>query len=151
MSPTLEEPPPSRGQASWTPEMVADLRRGIAFGLTSGVIAAQMGITRNAVIGKARRLHLSLTPRKPPEEGPPPRRSRIKLPPTPPPPPSGALAPGSIPVEIWDLTDFTCRWPVAGDHPPFWYCGAPTTPREGVYCPCHRRLSLQPSRSSPAS
>ncbi|HZC57647.1 MAG TPA: GcrA family cell cycle regulator [Xanthobacteraceae bacterium] len=45
--------------ATWTPERVEQLRTCIATGLTCSEIAAEIGVTRNSVIGKIHRLGLS--------------------------------------------------------------------------------------------
>jgi len=44
---------------TWTPERVEQLRTCIATGLTCSEIAAEIGVTRNAVIGKIHRLGLA--------------------------------------------------------------------------------------------
>ncbi len=43
----------------WTPEMDDALVAGFESGLSSSIVAAQMGVTRNAVIGRSHRLNLS--------------------------------------------------------------------------------------------
>jgi GcrA cell cycle regulator len=45
--------------ATWTPERVDQLRTCIATGLSCSEIAAEIGVTRNAVIGKIHRLGLA--------------------------------------------------------------------------------------------
>ena len=45
--------------ATWTPERVEQLRTHIATGLTCSEIAAEIGVSRNAVIGKIHRLRLA--------------------------------------------------------------------------------------------
>jgi GcrA cell cycle regulator len=45
--------------ATWTPERVEQLRTCIATGLTCSEIAAEIGVSRNAVIGKIHRLGLA--------------------------------------------------------------------------------------------
>ncbi|MGB7097953.1 MAG: GcrA family cell cycle regulator, partial [Xanthobacteraceae bacterium] len=44
---------------TWTPERVEQLRSFVVSGLTCSQIAAEIGVTRNAVIGKIHRLGLS--------------------------------------------------------------------------------------------
>ncbi len=44
---------------TWTPERVEQLRSFVVSGLTCSKIAAEIGVTRNAVIGKIHRLGLS--------------------------------------------------------------------------------------------
>src|SRR3984885_4264488 len=54
---------PSRGRtmsvATWTTERIEQLRHCVVTGLTCSQIAAEIGVTRNAVIGKIHRLGLS--------------------------------------------------------------------------------------------
>ena len=45
--------------ATWTPERIEQLRACVVTGLTCSQIAAEIGVTRNAVIGKIHRLGLS--------------------------------------------------------------------------------------------
>ena len=49
---------------NWSPERVAQLKRCFDAGLTCSQIAREIGVTRNAVIGKLNRLGLS-QPRNP--------------------------------------------------------------------------------------
>lgn len=49
---------------SWTPEKQSALLAGIAAGKSRGQIAEELGMTRNAVIGKADRLLNRRKPRK---------------------------------------------------------------------------------------
>jgi GcrA cell cycle regulator len=44
--------------ATWNPERVEQLRNFLSAGLTCSQIAAEIGVTRNAVIGKIHRLGL---------------------------------------------------------------------------------------------
>jgi hypothetical protein len=68
---------------TWTAERIEQLRHCVGSGLTCSQIAAEIGVTRNAVIGKIHRLGLS-----PARPGGGPRR----WPPPPPPPPPAELA-----------------------------------------------------------
>jgi GcrA cell cycle regulator len=61
----------------WTPEMDAELRLGVHRMQTYTEIAKQLGVSKNAVIGRAHRLHIRiLAPRRklprPVQEFPPP-------------------------------------------------------------------------------
>lgn len=47
---------------AWNPEQVAELRRLWDEGLSTRLIGLRMGVTKNAVIGKANRLGLSPRP-----------------------------------------------------------------------------------------
>ena len=51
--------------ATWTTERVEQLRNYVTAGLTCSQIADEIGVTRNAVIGKIHRLGLSTAGRKP--------------------------------------------------------------------------------------
>ncbi len=55
---------PCAGVATWTTERVDQLRNYVTAGLTCSQIAGEIGVTRNAVIGKIHRLGLS--PTRPP-------------------------------------------------------------------------------------
>jgi hypothetical protein len=54
--------------ATWTPERLEQLRNFAGSGLSSSRIAAEIGVTRNAVIGKLHRL--GLAPGRPAAGGP---------------------------------------------------------------------------------
>lgn len=58
---------------AWTDEMVADLRKMWADGLTTGEIAKRLGVSKNSIVGKVHRLGLSGRPspikKKVPVEG----------------------------------------------------------------------------------
>jgi GcrA cell cycle regulator len=46
----------------WTPEQITELTRLWGEGLTTSEIGKRLGISKNAVVGKAHRLHLSARP-----------------------------------------------------------------------------------------
>jgi GcrA cell cycle regulator len=61
-TPTPHSPPtPSHAppHSPWTPERIEQLRNGVSSGLSCSQIAAEIGVTRNAVIGKIHRLGLA--------------------------------------------------------------------------------------------
>jgi len=65
---------------TWNPERVAQLRAFIGAGLTCSQIAAEIGVTRNAVIGKIHRLGLGPgRPAAAPGRACPPRTRRPRL------------------------------------------------------------------------
>jgi GcrA cell cycle regulator len=120
----------------WTYERVAELRRGVADGMTSAELGAQLGTTKNAIIGKAGRVGLQLLGRsgnnmKPPKK---PRKSpqvgRAFYAPAEPLPPTDAPraippAPNSKPVDLMGLNNSTCHWPLWDEpYEPMLYCGA---------------------------
>ena len=153
--------------ATWTTERVELLRHHVVAGLTCSQIAAEIGVTRNAVIGKVHRLGLSGRAKSPSSAAPRPRKPRS----------SGhmmrlarpsmrgntALAPmyeadlepepelieNIIPIgqrcSLLELNESKCRWPI-GDPgtAEFFFCGG--TPVEGLpYCNYHSRVAYQPA------
>lgn len=149
-----------KNQFTWTDEAVATLRKLWADGLTGSVIAKELGVTRNSVIGKVHRLELENRPSPIPRRMPPkPLSVAIKrqpkltgggttaainalgktvssrpLPTYKPP----AEYPGSLDIDILSLDGRTCRWPFGeGGAEPFTFCGQPTeNPYASPYC-CH--------------
>ena len=66
--------------ATWNPERVTLLRNFVGAGLTCSQIAAEIGVTRNAVIGKIHRLGLGPgRPAAAPGRACPPRTRRPRL------------------------------------------------------------------------
>ena len=147
-------------EATWTAERVQQLRSCVTAGLTCSQIAAEIGVTRNAVIGKINRLGLS-TGKRPATlakrmgrtregGGPTTRLVRMlraihaQM----------AVAPidtgvGTPPVEsaqrlsLLELAGGRCRWPL-GDpgRAGFGFCGHDAV--AGVsYCAGHARLAYR--------
>ncbi len=143
---------------TWTTDRVDELRNCVVAGLTCSQIAAQIGVTRNAVIGKINRLGLS--PGRPPAMHSRPPRSRQPrrltsrrqtlrllcgegL--------SGAdevrLAVGPVDstkiCSLLELSDGRCRWPInqpgARD---FAFCGSDSI-KGFSYCACHVRMAYR--------
>ena len=145
---------------TWTLAMLVRLREHHAANLTFGQIAnklnAEFGtvITRNACIGKGRRLGLPqrekpamLTAEQRQAQTRIERRrrkaeKRIAPPPTyvplpdPPRPPPDALT-------IYDLQHNDCRWPVHGEKTEMLYCGRQRV--RGSYCFKHARIATDRS------
>jgi GcrA cell cycle regulator len=107
-------------------------------------IAVHLGMTRNAVIGKAHRLGLERqkTANRPGERQRPHKRKPppivvivpAPLPPDPPkPPPSG--------VKLVDLERHHCRWPL-GEPRDMLFCGQPKWELTS-YCPFHVKQAYQ--------
>jgi GcrA cell cycle regulator len=148
--------------ATWTPERVEQLRTCVVNGLTCSQIAAEIGVTRNAIIGKIHRLGLKplrspgASARACPPRAASPRFSRHKLlrlmfAEAPSLAADEAAEPG--PVEsahrcsLLDLAAGKCRWPVADPvidcgGGGFVFCG-----NEAVtgfsYCAAHARMAYR--------
>lgn len=140
--------------ATWTPERVEQLRSCVVLGLTCSQIAAEIGVTRNAVIGKIHRLGLSPgRPAAAPARVCPPRVRRPRL-------PSqrqllrligaetidGAAPPVASmqACSLLELEPGKCRWPLnepgGGD---FAFCGNDVA-AGFPYCAGHARLAYRP-------
>jgi GcrA cell cycle regulator len=147
---------------TWTEERLELLKTHFAAGLTCREIAGEIGVSRNAVIGKLSRLNLTRdgsdeprrAPRKDAARGPRPKsapgtvsrlRQRIQLAfcerqPTADGPP--ILSEHSC--SLLELSEQSCRWPIstpgAAD---ICFCG--NTPLDGLpYCAGHTRLAYRP-------
>lgn len=145
---------------TWTPERVEQLQSFVVAGLSCSQIAAQIGVTRNAVIGKIHRLGLS--PVRPPGAAArscPPRardpraaspRRRLRL----------LWSDGTVraeaeaplvvestePCSLLDLAQGKCRWPVSdagnGGTADFVFCGNAAI--DGLsYCAGHARMAYR--------
>jgi GcrA cell cycle regulator len=147
---------------TWTEERLELLKNGFAAGLTCREIADEIGVSRNAVIGKLSRLNLTRDggdePRRAARSGEP-KRPRSKAGPrlqyrmllavygeT----ASARPASDDTPIHnehccsLLELSEQKCRWPIstpgAAD---FCFCG--NTPVEGLpYCAGHTRLAYRP-------
>ena len=126
----------------WNPGNVETLKTLLADGHSTREIASKLGITRNSVIGKARRLGLSYPHKpgrtrniRPRKQKPLPFIARRILPPR---KPSG-------PVHFRALGQHHCRW-MPGEPSILMYCG--TERSEGSpYCSAHTRASYSRSLS----
>jgi GcrA cell cycle regulator len=153
-------------QPTWTTERIQQLKLHFEAGLTCREIAAQLGVSRNAVIGKisrlalvrdsggdARRVVRSDAARDPRARPVPRLRRRILR--------AAPSEPGSTVVplvdetparvenscSLFELTNERCRWPIstpgAAD---FCFCGS--TPVEGLpYCAGHSRMAYRVASS----
>jgi hypothetical protein len=138
----------------WTASMMATFRALHRNGTGSfGDMAKQMSetfgieITRNALIGKARRMELPMRKSdRPRKSGPVSIQKRVIRP--------GRIrkAPPLAPIDtlpgltIYQLTSTTCRWPLGEvqDQPPYRFCGC-MAQFEQPYCGKHRRMgSIRP-------
>ena len=141
----------------WPPEQEAELIRLHGMRLSSGKMATALGLTRNSIIGKCRRMNLALSrmvtvrrvkavrqvrvPR--PVIWPQPRPVYVK------PKPQWVSAPTCEPVTLLDRTVHQCCWPVGdGVGRDLRMCGAPAHSRMvngemrlHSYCEFHFGLS----------
>ncbi|SHG28676.1 GcrA family cell cycle regulator [Bradyrhizobium erythrophlei] len=146
-------------EPTWTEERLELLKSRFAEGLTCREIADDIGVSRNAVIGKLSRLNLT---RERGGEAPRPARKDA---------PKGRRR-GSVPrlqyrilqavyaeplhpaddepianghcCSLLELSEERCRWPISTPGAEdFCFCG--NTPVEGLpYCPGHSRLAYRP-------
>jgi len=117
----------------WSPEQISELTRLWGEGLTTSEIGKRLGISKNAVVGKAHRLHLAARPSPIKRTGPRPVfRTTVKLPGAPRQPrakstvtPGGAMPRAAPQPQRWtgELSNNICKWPIGhpGD-PDFKFC-----------------------------
>lgn len=135
----------------WTPSLEAELTKLWAEGHSTAEIGRRMGMTKNAVVGKAHRLDLPSRPSPIIQRGEPrlPRAPRVTLPPMPmaapvrvaqmPPPPPPAPV-----VTFKPFAARSCCWPLWGNNerPTHRYCGAAVMMKRdgmpGPYCAAHQ-------------
>ena len=144
---------------TWTTERLDLLKRGFEAGLSCRQIAVQIGVSRNAVIGKLSRLKLAhntggiarpanqeSVQRRRPRAGQKLRQIMLKV-------LSGELQACAIeePIHnghtcsLMELSKATCRWPISTPGlADFCFCGNP--PIEGLpYCAGHSRMAYRSS------
>lgn len=162
--------PECRREIEWTPERIADLTRLVIQGETYSEIGRRLGISKNACLAKAHRLHLPARPspikrghrataqsssRHPPgaarpgSRGSSPARFRETT------PARGARkAPAPVflpdPAAVNDSCASVrrCAWPLWGneERPMHRYCGARIDGEHGAYCGYHAIVSAEGSR-----
>jgi GcrA cell cycle regulator len=148
-------------RGTWNEERIAQLKRCFEAGLTSSQIAREIGVTRNAVIGKVSRLGLSRGPKavigKTLESKrirfARPRRARLNIfaqnealaaafsassPPA-----ADASADGGRGCTLLELGHGKCRWPINRPDSEALFCG--DEPAPGLpYCMAHARIAYRP-------
>jgi GcrA cell cycle regulator len=150
-------------EPTWTDERVERLKAGFAAKLSCREIAADIGVSRNAVIGKLARLNLtrgkSIRARRHAgndaargpggatvPRGAPRLQQRILLAFCAEPEPAADDEPitNGHCCSLLELSDEKCRWPISSPGlADFCFCGNP--PLEGLpYCPGHTRLAYRP-------
>ena len=144
---------------TWTHERIELMKRCFAAGLSCRQIAGEIGVSRNAVIGKLSRLNLTR------DDGHKARRStrqdaaKGRSPKAEPrrqyhllkavygePQPAAADEPihSTHCCSLLELSELRCRWPISSPGAEdFRFCG--NTPVQGLpYCAGHTRLAYQP-------
>ena len=146
------------GLHEWDQVACEWLRQRWADGAVCSLIACELGITKNAVVGKVRRLRLA--PRASPLHAAgqprPPARPRPVKPPRLPRPPKAQQAPPEprpvpppSPPPPEPVAPRGCQYP-RGNRPHWDWCGAPVVDG-GPYCePCRRRCWIVPPRRAAA-
>ena len=144
---------------TWTAERIEQLRHCVGSGLTCSQIAAEIGVTRNAVIGKIHRLGLS--PARPagvPARSCPPRVRRprasahsrlLHLIYSDAPHPGAGEAAAIAPIDsaqrcsLLDIAQGKCRWPIGDpDTVDFAFCGNEALAGFS-YCAGHARMAYR--------
>ena len=146
-------------QPTWTTERIELLKNRFEAGLSCRQIAADIGVTRNAVIGKLSRLNLTREPSA--DERRPARRSAAKGPRLKTTPRlqyqilqtvyADREPPDDEPIcdehrcSLLELDEERCRWPISTPGAEdFCFCG--NAPVDGLpYCPGHTRLAYRPT------
>lgn len=126
----------------WTSELLDKLRALYRTGKTFGEIAEQVGCSRNAAIGKARRSNFAARQ--------PGKREVVSvLPPVVPvkkPKPRIEKPDQDYRCTIWELTDSRCRYPLwdHGAKKCEYYCGAPgaSLSSSRPYCSVHMQVCI---------
>jgi GcrA cell cycle regulator len=149
---TAIETPGKNLLSTWTAERIAQLKSGVSAGLSCAQIANEIGVSRNAVIGKINRLGLSrgrdpAAPRT--RNGVSVRRpqvltQRLAL--------KALFASAPVaddvvsaePCSLLNLAPRKCRWPIGADTAAFTFCGNATV--DGMsYCTGHARMAYRGS------
>jgi len=141
----------------WTRERIALLKRLWTDGKTATAIAAQLRMSKSAVLGKVFRLRLPPAPKATAaaarrDAATVGRRRRGRLPAKPPVIPAAPVMVSG--KTLFELTNDSCRWPHGQPGTKtFHFCGAPGADLEGgrPYCVRHARRAYVGHRKSPAA
>jgi GcrA cell cycle regulator len=138
---------------TWTAERLEQLKSRFDAGLSCGEIAREIGVSRNAVIGKINRLRLSRVqgattrqrPRKAPLRLVTQHDILTALRAQPPPPAEQAPIHHGFRCSLVELGKGTCRWPISDPGArDFGFCGDKSV--DGLpYCASHARIAYQPA------
>jgi len=109
----------------WTPERTAALIALWNEGITASEIGRRLGVTKNAAIGKAFRLHLAKRREPVPSAGPISNQPNV--------------------IHLAGLETGMCRWPVGEtDGAGYHFCGEAAADGK-PYCPTHCDLAYRPA------
>jgi GcrA cell cycle regulator len=145
-------------EQTWTDERIALLRSHFEAGLSCRQIAADIGVSRNAVIGKLSRLNLTRGRMVAERQGSRSKAAKGRRQKSPPrlqyqilrsvfAAPEQAMEQEAINEEhrctLLELSEQRCRWPISTPgNEDFCFCGS--TPVNGMpYCAGHTRLAYQ--------
>lgn len=116
----------------WTPELISTLRRLWDEGASTAEIGRQLGISKNAVVGKAHRLELSARPS-------PIKRAEVVTPPP-------AAAP--TPAKAARPKGPSCQWPIGDPRDAdFHFCAATPVPGR-PYCRAHCEMAYSTGKNN---
>ena len=128
--------------STWTPERIAEVTRLWSEGLTTAEIGKLVGITKNAVVGKAHRLGLPARPSPIRRQG---RGSGSSVAAAPRPVTKALVKP--VRQIALSTSGACCKWPFG--HPgeeDFRFCGSPALVNK-PYCPEHYQIAYLPARA----
>lgn len=144
---------------TWTDERIDLMKKHFAAGLSCRQIAGEIGVSRNAVIGKLSRLNLTRDDARKPRRSPrqdaakgggaktgPRRQYQMLKAVYEEPQPAAESEPihGTDCCSLLELSEQRCRWPISSPGAEdFRFCGNP--PFQGLpYCAGHTRLAYRP-------
>lgn len=133
----------------WTIDMIERLKELVDIGLSANGAAIEMGVTRNAIIGKCHRIGIELSGPKPIKKELPALKFGTSRPEKKIIAPSVVAEPEPLlphhgPITLMELTNTTCRWPF-GSRGNVMYCGksgADVSMNE-PYCSGHRAMAYE--------
>lgn len=158
--PALSPTPSQTASPTWTDERIELLKRHFDAGLSCREIAADIGVSRNAVIGKLSRLNLTrgrtVDDRKVHDRGFAPARAPRAVPRLQYEMLATIYGETGMPVvaepiddgnrcSLLELSENRCRWPISTPgEDDFCFCGNPA-PEGQSYCAGHSRLAYRPN------
>ena len=126
----------------WDKANIAKLLELAATGASYTAIGKALGISKNAAIGKARRMKIDKSPAVQPRRIPIARAAPKPKPTKPTPPPPSAPVPDMKLLTMMELHDRDCRYPIgSGDE--MLFCGRQRT-GEKPYCTEHALVCYNP-------